>query len=383
MNTENWEKQSGGLHLAVTPFDKAIHFHREAASSVMRESVQTIAETHGAQFNSGTFHNNLQALYTGDIRLDLYLAKWEVCERKPPICLGAALSWDTVGLDMWGDVRPALYTEDVCLVTGSLRNLIRAKPNEKEFPEESLLEALERISLRNLGERQGAWFKYGEVNPDNARMMRSMLNSGGVFGRSAESAVLKLPEWPSGLSNKLPMDISVIALGSNRGTDKNNFVAKWKQGEHDIRFVVTRGQATALGQHRVDIRPWHNGNLPAPEIVDCVIASALRSIKGEVETVRKWGQPTRKVLSPAFPVFEPGWKVGRSMISSVGDELVTILAHRPKSFDPVMPDAHVYVINDKPMVDGFVRAGASRRLFGDKAMSPGYNHLRKEMRLNA
>ncbi len=73
-----WEQQPGGLYLAVQRFNKSEQQHRDAAASVMRHVVQTVAQTHGAAVNEAGFRDNMRALYSGDIKLDLYLAKWEL-----------------------------------------------------------------------------------------------------------------------------------------------------------------------------------------------------------------------------------------------------------------------------------------------------------------
>jgi len=376
MNFDGWEQQAGGLFLAVSPFKKENPEHRDAASSIMRASVRTIAQIHGAEFSNRAFHNNLQALYNGDIRLDFYIAKWEVTEHKPPIYLGAALSWDTIGLDQDGTPRRALYTEDVCLLNGQMRELIRDKPAGKAYPEESLAESLERISLQSLA-KQGMTFKYGEVNPDNARMMRAMLNNGGMFGNEIESAVLEFQKLPSGLIDRFPMDVKIVGLRKDGEIDNNNYIARWRHGQHDIRFIVTRGQATATGRHRVDIRPWHNGVLPSPEIMECVVAAALRTIKHEVEVERKWGRQYNAPVSPAVPLLAPAGEICRSIYADAGEELLTVSANKPKSFDLSMPDAHVQIINDKLMLDAFMDVGAVPRLFGRRPMMPGANVLNR------
>jgi hypothetical protein len=52
---DRWEKQPGGLYLAVSQFDKANPEHRDAAINVMRSSVQKVAQVHGAAFSEKRF----------------------------------------------------------------------------------------------------------------------------------------------------------------------------------------------------------------------------------------------------------------------------------------------------------------------------------------
>ncbi len=158
--TYGWEQQPGGLYLAVPRFEKTNPEHRDAAASVMRYVVQTVAQTQGAAINETGFRNNMRALYDGDIKLDLYLTKWELCEPKP-IRLGAALNWYTSGIISDGRVGRSTYTEDVCLLTSQLRQLIRTRPKGKELPKDSLGACFQRISLQNMLERVGIFYRFG------------------------------------------------------------------------------------------------------------------------------------------------------------------------------------------------------------------------------
>ena len=324
-----WEQQSGGLYLAVPRFDKTNAEHRDAAASVMRHVVQTVAQTHGAVVNETGFRNNMRALYGGDIKLDLYLAKWELCEPKP-ICLGAALNWDTVGIISDGRAGRSTYTEDVCLLTSQLRQLIRTRPNGKELPKDSLGACFERISLQNMLERDGMFYRFGEVNADNTKMMKTLGGNGASIGTGSDSAVLEIKELPNDLMNRWLVDVRVVPLKKDGLHDTHNFVVRWKDGQHDIRFIATKGRATAIGQPRADIRPWHNGNLPESHILENVIASSLLAIKYEAET-RKWGMqiPGQLPASPAIPLLGSksdaytslyaacGWKYCRMHPSSI------------------------------------------------------------------
>ncbi len=382
MTADRWEQQPGGLYLAVSPFDKTKPEHRGAAESVMRSTVQTVAQVHGASFSERDFRNNRQALYLGDIRLDLLLAKWEVFNRKP-ICLGASLSWDTLGFDPYGKIGRAVYTEDVCILSNKLRQLIREKPEGKDFPEESLLECFERISLQNIRTNDGVLYKFGEVNPDNLRMIRPLENNGGYFGKGRDSAVLEFKSLPNNLLDMFPMDAKVIALRKDGLMDENNFIVRWKDGDHDIRFIVTKGRATAIGQPRADIRSWHNGNLPEQGILECAIAGMLLAAKNESEG-RGWGaQRGQNIPSPAIPLLGSRPEIYAALYGACGNEIAISAAERPAAFGKPMPDAHVYVINDQRMLDAFVTVGAAPRLFGNKPMIPGVNILRNKIGLVA
>ncbi len=374
-NIDGWEQQPGGLYLAVSRFDKTNPELRDAAASVMRHVVQTVAQTHGATVNETGFRNNMRALYGGDIKLDLYLAKWELCEPKL-ICLGAALNWDTVGIISDGRAGRSAYTEDVCLLTSQLRQLIRTRPQGKELPKDSLGACLERISLQNMLERDGMFYRFGEVNADNTRMMKTLDGNGADIGTGSASAVLEIKELPNDLMSRWLADVRVIHLKSDGQNDPNNFVIRWKAGQHDIHFVATKGRATAFGQPRADIRPWHNGNLPESHILENVVASALLAVKYEAEA-RKWGMqiPGQIPSSPIIPLLGTKPDAYMSLYAACGAEILPDAAKRHTAMLP-MSDNHIHIQNDQPMLEAFSAIGAKPRLFGTRRMIPGVNILR-------
>lgn len=348
---DGWEQQPGGLYLNVRPFDKTNSKHRDAAISVIRSSIQTVAQQHGATFNEEGFRNNMQAVYKGDLEVDLYLAKWELCEHKAPICLGAAFGWETYGFTPDGQLARSFYTEDVCLLKGQLRQLIGAKPQGKGFPKKGLTECFERINLQQMRD-DGMVYRFGEVDRDNTTMMRQLGGNGANMGTGQNSAVLEYKQLPNTLLDHLPMDVEVRPIKRNGVESHRNFIGRWKEGPYDLRFIFTIGQATASGQRRVDIRSWHNGNLPEAAIRNDVINSSLLAIK-------------RLIESP-----EPGFTLRNNV-------------DRGNTFGVAMPDAHIFVQNDADMMQSFLAHGAEPRLFGDKPMIPGMNILRNEIRLAA
>lgn len=370
-----WEQQPGGLYLAVQRFDKTNLQHRDAAADIMRHVVQTVAQTHGATINEAGFRNNMRALYAGDIKLDLYLAKWELCEPKP-IFLGGATNWYSAGVNDTGRASRAIYTEDVCIPTRQIRQLIKSKPTNKELPQEGLATALERISLQQMVERDGMFYRFGEVNADNTKMMKTLGGNGATIGIGAGSAVLEIKELPNDLMNRWLVDVRVVPLKRDGLHDPNNFVVHWKDGQHDIRFIATKGRATAIGQPRADIRPWHNGNLPESHILENVIASALLAVKYEAET-RKWGMqiPGQLPASPTIPLLGSRSAAYTSLYAACGTEILPDAAKRHTAVLPVH-DNHAHIQNDQPMLDAFTAIGAVPRLFGNKPMIPGVNELK-------
>jgi len=372
MTEENWEQQQGGLYMTVSPFDKRNAEHRSSAEEVIRATVQTVAQVHEAGFNEKGFRQNMTALYSGDIRVDFFLAKWNICNAKP-ICLGAATNWPTIGFDEQGNIQRGVHTEDVCLLSNRLRQLIRTKPKGKDFPEESLLSCFERLSLQGM-KAKGEIYKYGEVNPDNLRMMRGMLDNGGVFGRQSDSAVLKFGTIPS-LFDRGLIDLPVIHPTKSLFEDDELFFVRWTGGDSDIRFIATKGQATAAGKPRVDIRPWHNGVLPDQDTLECVVASALFAIKNEAEG-KNWGfQRLCATPSPSIPIGGGSLAAVTALYKFCQSDIILPASYRVPPCGSLAPSAHVFIINDRRMLEAFYAVGAETRLFGNRPMMPGVNEI--------
>ncbi|NCC02669.1 MAG: hypothetical protein EOM37_01270 [Proteobacteria bacterium] len=377
-DSEHWHEQLGGLHLAVVSFNRNNPDHREAVANVMHASIQTIAQVHGASFSERGFRNNMRALYRSDLDVDLYLAKWEICQPKSkPIYLGAAIKWKTAGFDEFGNIHGGIYDEDICILKPQLRQLIRQKPRDKEFPKRSLAECFDQIKLQDLLQQDDLWYRFGEVDPDNTTMMRSLLNGEATIGTPQDSGVLEFKCFPNNLLDSFPMDVEVMDMG--RASTPNVFATRLSDGIIDIRFAATKGQATAAGKPRLDMRPWHNGKLPEnPIILNAALASSLNAIQNKLLD-DKWGEVNEASLqSPIIPLRALRPEVLRVLCTSCASDLVASPETRPSTFIPPMPEAHVFVIKDQPMLDGLKRLGAKNRTFGGKLMMPGVNKIRAQ-----
>lgn len=367
-----WEEQPGGLYLALNPFDPLNPRHQETAKSVLQSVIQKIANVHDASYDKAGLRRNMIALKMGDITVDFYMAKWEVCSDHA-VCLGAAISWNTYGIDKHGQLKKGFYTEDVCMFTDAIRELIRQQPNGKDFPDEGLAEVFERLTIQTLRSRKGVHFKYGEVSPGNIRMRRALEKKGGVFGDEGASGVLEFEQFPNNLMDWLPMNVEVDR--TNLASTPNDFVTRLSDGIIDIRFVATKGQATAAGRPRIDMRPWHNGHLPNPEILDCALASSIRTIHHKVLD-RGWGNSIETPLpSPIIPLQAMRPEMYAALCKACGQDLTASSEMRPSTFLSPAPDAHVFVINDKDILDSLIRLGARPRLFGSRPMMPGVNEI--------
>ncbi|MDE1902173.1 MAG: hypothetical protein KGI37_11140 [Alphaproteobacteria bacterium] len=374
MTEARWVQQPGGLYLSVSPFDKNEAIQRDVAAEMMRGTVQTVAQTHGAKFDEVGFQRNMRALYSGDIQFEFYLAKWDICNPNP-IYLGAALGWPTIGFDAQGNVGRGKHIEDVCLLINKMRQLVKAKPNGKEFPEESLLECFDRLSLQNMQAR-GEVYKFGEIDPHNLRALEPQLRNGGFVGKQGSSAVLEFEEIPS-LTGLGLFDLPIIYQPKNLFVDEDLFFVPWQDDESDVRLIVTKGRATASGRPRVDIRTWRSGPAPTQETLRRVVASALFAIKNEVEDSHWSHQSPDMILSPSIPDGAPNRVANCALYKACNSEIIVPPSCRSApSFGAPASGAHVYIVDDKAMLDAFTAIGAGRRLFGNSPMMPGGAVLR-------
>jgi len=377
-NIEGWEQQPGGLLLKVDPYDKNNPAHKIAARHAMRDTINTVSLVHGASLNENGFLRNLRLLDEADgedpdLLLELHFAKWDVCERKAKaICLGASVGWYTYGFTLDGKLERGHYLEDFAVLKSRARELIRSKPKGLEFPEESLAGCLDRISFKNMHVKDGVMCRYGEVAPDNTAMMRQMANNGANMGVGVDSAVLEYERLPGGLLDYLPEEVEVRPIKWKGVESKRNFIVRWKQDGHDVRFIITKGRATAAGVPRIDIRPWDNGNLPDPHVLEGVVAATLRAIEQEAGK-RHWGAQKRQTApSPLISLWESRPDIHKALFRSNADIIFVPRADVLNSFDAPTPSIHVHIIGQPYMIEAFKES--QRRFFGDRPMVPGINN---------
>jgi len=388
-----WHEQRGGLHLAIQPYDKTNAEDREAAEKIIVDGVQNLASVHGAQFSKAGLRNNMRALDNGRMKLRLLKATWkaangEVCGGPSDIfTIGAILGWQTVGMGQGGKFLSAEYIEDFCLPRSRLRPLVAAgKPLVgKSFPKESLAECFQRLLLEQLV-MDGNAFQLGEVDPKNTKITRALAETGAVFETGPDSAVIEFKRLPY-LFDRLPMPVEKIDLAFNGVINPNKFVLRWWQmtesGLQKVDFIVTRGQATVLGEARMDIQPEITDN-PAQGVLECVFASMLLAAEREAED-RHWKEPEGRIIgrSPSIPLLGSRQEMVAATFDGCGDELLIPEFGSSLPFGEPVSDAHVYVRNDERALKGLYAIGGQPRIFGDKIMIPGVTDLTKMTLQNA
>lgn len=78
-------------------------------------------------------------------------------------------------------------------------------------------------------------------------MMRTLGGNGAIIGTGPDSAVLEFQQLPAGLTDRFPAEVKVIALNKDGVFDESNFIVRWRADGYDIRFIATKGRATAIG----------------------------------------------------------------------------------------------------------------------------------------
>ena len=156
----SWERL---LSLKVVTYDSTSHEHWQDAWNTMRSTVETVSRVHGASHGRKSHFENMRLLNEADVNdpdilLELYFAKWDVCEPKKQateqreICLGGSIGWYTYHFDKDGELQRVHYLEDMALPKEKTRELLRLKPKSvTKFPKDSLAGCLYRMSLENMG----------------------------------------------------------------------------------------------------------------------------------------------------------------------------------------------------------------------------------------
>jgi hypothetical protein len=221
---------------------------------------------------------------------------------------------------------------------------------------------------------KGVMYRYGEVAPDNTTMIRQLEGNETLIG-GADSAVLEFKRLPNNLMDSFPMNVEIIPIIRYGIKDKDNFIAVCQEDGIDDRYVVTNSIATGGGSPRTDIRPQRLGKKPPQIITECVIDSSLLAIKREAER-REWGNEQKQEYPvPVRRLLESRPDIARVLYPSDGNNIIIGGADRSSKIEKPMPEAHVYVHNDKDMVDGIYAAGAERRVLGLKPTKPTVNIL--------
>lgn len=379
---ESWERQPGGLYLAVAPCERDCINHQHMALKVIRTVTENIAKSHGARVSENNLLGNMRALQKGAIHLDLFLAKWEICETQP-LCLGASIHWPTIGLGQDGKLKKALYTEDLCVLPAQLRQLIRQKPTDKDFPSESLAACFERIALRHKALKEELNFRYGEIHDDNNRVKRALEKQDIHWGRKPwESAVLELGRIQPDLINYFPMNLRLLGSSEEGPNDSNSFWTEWFEEGSKINFAVTRGQSTTKGCSRLDIRSWRSGSDLDPEITKCVAASALLAIKREAEE-RGWTQEAVFHQRPRILHETTSSQIQMAVYDMVSSDLTRPFSGCERTLNPPVSEFHIHIFEDKPMMDAFMALGAVPRFFGQRPMMPGVGQIKNDIRHEA
>ena len=368
-NRFEWEERPGGLLISVQRFDKSNSLHLDTIVPAMHGTFSAISQKHGAEFAEQGMRNNLFALLTDRNTADIYYAKWKDAAQE--ICMGIAYGWDTYGITPGGVLVDAEYTEDIALLRAATRQLIRAKPQGKEFPTDSLAKCFERANLQQMRDR-GTIYRFGEVDSDNTTMMRQLYDNGALIGICSESALLEFKRLPNNLLDTLPMGAKAEPIFRNGIRDENNFLVTCAEYDTAFRSVVRLGQATAMGRTRADVRAYQQGMPLDEKITKCFINSSLFAMKIEAEDRGYGDNGIEQVPDQLRPLLKSRPDIAEALYPSHG----RIISTEPnKTICSPLPEAHIAVEQNEQLVIGLKAAGAKIRCHGQKPMRPGTNIL--------
>jgi len=341
--TNRFRQQSGGLFTAVMPCDQSDPRHLGALENILSDTIRHEAKVHGAEFDAIAFRNVMHAMQTGDVEILFLAAAWDLT--KPKI-VGATINFRSLSLKRKGlDVtaNDGIYSEDVCLLPRTIRELILQRPDGKSFPDEGIGTHFIRECMIHFAKNgmRGGIVPAGqtfEFAPDNTKIVKIQEQLGAALGKETTSGLFKLNAITDTIRNKWSMPVELRGVPFIGGaSDPNNFAVLWSSydDQQRVKAGFTRGLSTFKGWPVTQGQIVSNGKLPEPPIMECVLASVLKTANREIQE-RGWGrldhEPALSETSAAFGV-------------------------KP----PLM---HIHALNEPAVVAGLHSLGIEKRLLG-------------------
>lgn len=367
--------QRGGLWTSVVPCDQTDPLHRGTLEGVLRDTIQHEAKVHGASFDAPGFRNVMQAMTAGDVEILFLAAAWDLC--KPKI-VGATINFRSLFLQRDGRdiaVKDGIYSEDVCLLPQKLRELVAEKPIDGRFPKGGLGAHFIRECINHFAERgmktgiKPAGQRF-EFLPDNTNIITIQEKLGAILGAEQNSGLWRLGETTDTIRNKWAMPVELLAVPSADGcVDPHNFLMRWsgRNGRQKIHAGFTWGASTFKGTSVTQGQIVSNGDLPEPPVVECVLASMLKTANVEIRE-RRWGRVDHKSLyisSQPAPVIGDVRQIFGGLPEAKNDELFassTSAAERVFGVKP--PPMHIHALNEPEIVAGLQSLGIEKRILG-------------------
>ena len=341
-----FRQQQGGLYTAVMPCDQSDPRHRGTLENVLSDTIRHEAKVHGAEFDPIAFRNVMRAMQSGDVEILFLAAAWDLT--KPKI-VGATINFRSLSLQRAENglmAKNGIYSEDVCLLPKTIRELILQRPDGKSFPDEGIGTHFIRECMTHFAKKgmRGGIVPAGqtfEFAPDNTKIVKIQEQLGAALGQENTSGLFRLNAITDTIRSKWPMPVELRGAPLiGRTSDPSNFAVLWSSYDEQQRVKAgfTRGLSTFKGWPVTQGQIISNGKLPEKPVMECVLASVLKAANEEIKE-RGWG-----------------WLNHEPALS----ETAAIFGVKP----PLM---HIHVLNEPDVVAGLHSLGIEKRLLGSHA----------------
>lgn len=376
---KRFERQIGGLYTAAIPYEQTDPIHRGALGGVLRDAIKHEAKVHGAAFDHAGFRNVMKAMATGAVEVLFFAAAWDLCE---PKIIGATINFRSLSLQREGQgitVKNGIYSEDVCILPGKMKELILERPTGGDFPTERLGTHFIRESMAHFVHHgmNGGIIPAGqtfEFAPHNGKIVKIQEQLGARLGVEQHSGLLRLEDIGDAVRDKWTMPVEILGVPLPNGkSDPNNFVVRWSgaDGRQRIEAGFTKGISTFRGKTVTQGQFISNGNLPEQAMAESVLVSILRAANQEIRS-RRWGQVNSalpKQFSPSIPLLEDKRQAFSALMRAQNDELSSPVSGSESMITGVKPPPmHIHALNEPQLVAGLRSLGAETRMLGPNSM---------------
>lgn len=378
--SKQFQQQFGGLYTAALPYEQIDPIHRGALGGVLRDAVKHEAKVHGAAFDHAGFRNVMKAMAAGDVEVLFFAAAWDLCE---PKIIGATINFPSLSLQREGNdiiAKRGIYSEDVCILPGKVKELILDKPTGGDFPTDGLGMHFIRASIGHFAKKglRGGMIPAGQVfefAPENGKIVKIQQQLGAELGQSHNSGLLRLDTLTDTIRNQWKMPVEVLGVALPNGEpDPNNFIVRWHgaNGRQKIEAAFTKGLSTFKGTTVTQAQFISNGHLPNKPMVESVAASILKAADEEIR-MRRWGRwnnhlPER--FSPSIPLLGDKRQIFSALMQAQINDLCAPATDRDSSLLVGLkpPPLHIHALNEPALLTALCKLGAETRMLGPHAM---------------
>lgn len=370
----------GHLKLGVLTYDRATPEHKKLLREPITNIIRTVAQSHNTSGRSSQVGRVMSSLQAGDLEATFLMAAWDLNKAK---AIGGAIHFHTVGLKRYDNsvgIGPGIYTDDICLFKDRVSEIAGNAPAGCYLPRNyGLAEFFEKETFRiilsdNSPFRTVPTYRVGEVDPQNAPMIKLMGKVSAELGLEDSSAVFEAKDLQRIRFSKNQQPVEIVDIFTSMGKDPNNFATRWvsPQKDFEVVFSYTKGFKTTRGETVVQAQAKSNGNPPEQTDVGAVVSSLLLTGMGEVG--RRGWQPFGAVRQP-----QTQGLVAESDPSQSDKKYFDIRAASKElcgnSLDgglmKSLPSLVIHSLNEPQITLALQSMGFSYRQFGSGTMKPG------------